>query len=159
MHNLFVFHRVVVYFTDRRFPRNKMINQHSNILIVIFSSLFWSLFFLRSFSFVCTCHEFNLLILFLQFFFFLKKNLLWLINCLYCLIFLFYFFVFPRLHPWHVEAPRPGVLSELQLPAVTTATAIPDLSCICDLHSSSWQCRILNTLSGARESNPNPHGC
>ena len=34
----------------------------------------------------------------------------------------------------HMEVPRLGVESELQLPASTTATATPDLSRICDLH-------------------------
>ena len=37
----------------------------------------------------------------------------------------FFFFVFLRLHPRHMEAPRLGVESELQLPAYTTATATP----------------------------------
>ena len=32
-----------------------------------------------------------------------------------------------------MEVPGLGVGSELQLPAYTTATATPDLSCICDL--------------------------
>ena len=42
---------------------------------------------------------------------------------------------------------------ELQLLAYTTATAttMPDLSCICDLHCSSGQCWILNALSEARD--------
>ena len=31
-------------------------------------------------------------------------------------------------HPRHMEVPRLGVESELQLPASTTATATPDLS-------------------------------
>ena len=31
-------------------------------------------------------------------------------------------------HPQHVEVPRPGVESELQLPAYSTATATPDPS-------------------------------
>ena len=43
-----------------------------------------------------------------------------------------FFFVGPRL--WHMEVPRLGVESELQLPAYTTATA-------------TW---ILNPLSKAR---------
>ena len=47
--------------------------------------------------------------------------------------------------------PGLGVESELQLPAYTTATPTPDLSCICDLHQSLWQCGILNLLSGARD--------
>ena len=42
-------------------------------------------------------------------------------------------------HPWHMEVPRPGVKSELQLPAYPTATATQDPSCICDLHGGSWQ--------------------
>ena len=50
-----------------------------------------------------------------------------------------------------MEVPRPGVESELQLPAYTTATAMPELSCICDLHHSLWQCQILNLLSKARD--------
>ena len=66
----------------------------------------------------------------------------------------FTFFVFlssPGLHPWHMELPRLGVQSELQLPAYTTAMATPDPSHICDLHCSSWHCWILNPLSGARD--------
>ena len=47
-----------------------------------------------------------------------------------------------------MEVPRLGVKLELQLPAYTTAT--PDPSCICDLHHSLWQRRILNPLSEAR---------
>ena len=30
-------------------------------------------------------------------------------------------------------------------------TATPDLSHVCDLHCISWQCRILYSLSGARD--------
>ena len=37
-------------------------------------------------------------------------------------------------------------------------TAMPDMSRICDLHPSSWQCRILNQLSRARELNLHLHG-
>ena len=36
---------------------------------------------------------------------------------------------------WHMEVPRLRVESELQLLAYTTATAMPDLSHICDLHT------------------------
>ena len=57
-------------------------------------------------------------------------------------------------HPLHMEVPRLGVQSELQLLAYTTASATADLSCICDLHHSSRQCRILNPLSGARDRTP-----
>ena len=51
---------------------------------------------------------------------------------------------------WHMEVPRLGVKSELQRPIYTAATAMPDLSCICDLYHSSQQCQILNILSEAR---------
>ena len=44
-----------------------------------------------------------------------------------------------------------GVKLELQLLAYTIATAMSDPSCICDLHHSSGQHRILNPLSKARD--------
>ena len=44
----------------------------------------------------------------------------------------------------HMEVPRLRVESELQLVAYATATAIWDLSCVFDLHHSSWQHWILN---------------
>ena len=55
------------------------------------------------------------------------------------------------LHPWHMEIPRLGLKSELQLPAYPTATATQDMSHICDLHHSSQQSQILNPLSEARD--------
>ena len=51
-----------------------------------------------------------------------------------------------------MEVPRLGVESELQLQAYATATAMPDLSCVCDLHHSSQQRWILDPLSEARDS-------
>ena len=54
-------------------------------------------------------------------------------------------------HLWNMEVPRLEVESELQLPAYTTAIAILDLSCTCDLHHISQQCWILNPLSKARD--------
>ena len=54
-------------------------------------------------------------------------------------------------HLQHMEVPRLGVESELQLPAYATATAMQDLSHICDLYHSSWQRRIPNPLSEARD--------
>ena len=62
------------------------------------------------------------------------------------------FFHFCLLRPYllHMEVPRLGVQSELQLPAYTTATAMPELNRVCDLHHSSWQCQILNQLGEAR---------
>ena len=50
-----------------------------------------------------------------------------------------------------MKVSKLGVESELQLLAYATATAMPDLSHICDLHQSSWQCWILNPLSKARD--------
>ena len=63
----------------------------------------------------------------------------------------FFFFAILGLYPWHMEVPRLGVESELQLPAYTTATAAQDLSCICNLHRSSRQLGILDPLSEARD--------
>ena len=63
----------------------------------------------------------------------------------------FFFFVFLGPHPRHMEVPRLGVEWKLQLLAYTTAIAMQDLSCVCDLHHSSQQRRILNPLSEARD--------
>jgi len=63
----------------------------------------------------------------------------------------FFFFGFLGLHLQQMEVPRLGGESELQLPAYTTATATQDLSHICDLHHSSWQCQIPNPLNEARD--------
>ena len=57
------------------------------------------------------------------------------------------YFVFLGLHPQHVEVPRLGVESEL--PLLAYATAVPNLSHVCDLHPSSQQLRALNPLSKA----------
>ena len=62
------------------------------------------------------------------------------------LLFLVFFF-----HLQHTEVPRLGVKLELRLPAYTTATVKPYPSCIWDLYHSSWQCWMLNPLSGARD--------
>ena len=51
----------------------------------------------------------------------------------------------------HMEVPRLGVESELQLPAYTTATGTRDLSHVCGLHHSSPQHQILNPLIEARD--------
>ena len=50
-----------------------------------------------------------------------------------------------------MEVPRLEAELELQLPAYTTAAATRDPSLICDLHHSSWQHRILNPLSKAKD--------
>ena len=62
-----------------------------------------------------------------------------------------YFFFFLWLHLWHLEVPRLGIKLELQLPAYTTATAMRDLSGICNLYHSSRQHLILNPLSKAKD--------
>ena len=61
------------------------------------------------------------------------------------------FFVFLGPHSQHVEVPRLGVQSELQLRAYARATAMPDPSHVCDLHHSSQQHWILNPLRKARD--------
>ena len=61
----------------------------------------------------------------------------------------FFFFFGPHLQ--HTEVPRLGGDVELQLPVYTTATAMPDSSCLFDLHHSSRQQWILNPLSEARD--------
>ena len=53
-----------------------------------------------------------------------------------------------------MEGPSLGVELEPQLLAYATATAMRDLSLICDLHHSSQQLEILNPLSRAREIEP-----
>ena len=70
------------------------------------------------------------------------------LSCIRHCLSLSFFLIF---HLWYMEFPRLGVELELQLPAYTTATATPDLSHICKLHLSLWQCQILNPLSEARD--------
>ena len=62
-----------------------------------------------------------------------------------------FFFLGPRL--WHMEVPRLGVELELWLPTYAIVTETQDLSLICHLHHSSWQCRMRG-----QGSNPHPHG-
>jgi len=52
-----------------------------------------------------------------------------------------------------MEVPKLEAESEWQLPVYTTATAtaMQDLSRVCNLHHSSWQGQILNPLSKARD--------
>ena len=54
---------------------------------------------------------------------------------IFCL-FVCFFFKWP--HPWHMEVLRLEVESELHLPG--SATAMPDLSYICELCHRLWQC-------------------
>ena len=74
------------------------------------------------------------------------------LNSLPKLHFFFLFvFCFLELHPQHMEVPRQGVKLELYLPTYTTAIAMQDPSCICDLQHRSGQHQILNPLSEARD--------
>ena len=71
--------------------------------------------------------------------------------CFLLLLLLFVLF-FLGLHPQHAEVPRLGVDElELQLPAYIMVTATWDLSCVCNLHHTSWSNWILNPLSKARD--------
>ena len=67
----------------------------------------------------------------------------------FCVCVSFFLFLGPQ--PHHTEVPRLGVLSELQLPAYTTATTMQELGRICDLHHRSGQRQILNPLNEARD--------
>ena len=60
---------------------------------------------------------------------------------------LFFFFSFPF---WPLEVLRLGFESELRQLAHATAIVTWDPSCVCDLHHSMWQHRILDPLSEAR---------
>ena len=75
------------------------------------------------------------------------------LSSLCCPYYYYYYYIICFLGPYpgHVEVPRLGVKSELQLPAYATATATLDLSCICNPHHSSQQHRILNPLIEARD--------
>ena len=66
-------------------------------------------------------------------------------------IFIFYSILFLPPHLWHVKIPRLGVESELQLQAYTAAMATLNLSHVCDLYHTLWQCQVLNPLSKARD--------
>ena len=61
-----------------------------------------------------------------------------------------YLIIWLHLHLRHMEVPRLGVASELQLPTCATAT-MPDPRGIYDLHWSLWQCWVLKPLSKARD--------
>ena len=75
----------------------------------------------------------------------------WFLFFFFILLLFILFYCFLGLHLRHMEVPRLGVQSELQLSAYTTATATQDPSQVCDLPHSSRQCRILNALREARD--------
>ena len=74
--------------------------------------------------------------------------MLWNETWLFFILFSF-FFVFLGLHLQHMEVPKVGVDSELQL--LAHPTAMRDPSHACNLHQSSWQCWILNPLREASD--------
>ena len=76
-------------------------------------------------------------------------------SCSFCIFYYCYYYLLFKAAPEHMEFPRLGVQSELQLPAYTIAPATPDLSCVCDLHHDSWQCQIFNPLSEVRDQTRN----
>ena len=61
-----------------------------------------------------------------------------------------FFFFFLGLYQRHMEVPRLGVKVEIQLLAYITATAMQDLSRVCNLHHSTQQHQILNPLIKGR---------
>ena len=63
----------------------------------------------------------------------------------------FFFLPFLGLHLHHMEVPRLGFESELQLPAYATATATRDPSHICDLCHSLQQHQNPNPFNEARD--------
>ena len=63
--------------------------------------------------------------------------------------FFFFFHFMPAVK--HMEVPRLGIKSELQLQAYVTDTVMPDPSHVCDLCHSLWQHEILNPLTEARD--------
>ena len=70
-------------------------------------------------------------------------------------LFIYLFIVFLGLH---MEVPRRGVKLELQLLVYTTATAMPDLSHVCNLHHSSLQTPDPYPIAQGQGWNPRPHG-
>ena len=62
---------------------------------------------------------------------------------------MFVCFCFLGPHLWHMEVPRLGAESELQMLAYITATR--DLSHVCNLHHSSLQCWIPDPLRETRD--------
>ena len=78
----------------------------------------------------------------------ISTNGCWWVFVLFCIVFCLFSL---GLHLWHMEVPRLGAESELQLLAYATATAMQDPSHICDLYHSPWHPWILNPLSRARD--------
>ena len=67
------------------------------------------------------------------------------------LLFIFFFFLLFRAIPMTCGGSQARGQIRAKLPAYATATAVQDLSHVCDLYHSSWQRWILNPLSEARD--------
>ena len=85
------------------------------------------------------------------------------VTCLFPLIKIFLIIDFEKFFKnfsfYDTEVPRSEIESEVQLPAYATATATPDLSCICDLCHSLWQRRVLNLQRPGIEPTSSPTLC
>ena len=66
----------------------------------------------------------------------------------------FFFFFFWGPHLWYMKVPGLGSWIRVANEAYTTAKAIGDLICICNLFYSLWQFQILNPTSEARNQTP-----
>ena len=80
----------------------------------------------------------------------MASSLIFLKNYLFKLIFLFIWGLFRTTPAAHGSSQARGGIGAAAA-GQTTATATRDPSCICDLHRSSLQGRILNPLSEARD--------
>ena len=78
------------------------------------------------------------------------RNILKICRIIGIFSFLFFSLLF-RAALTHMEVPGLGVKLEMQLLAYTAAIATQDPRHTCDPHRSSWQLRVLNTLSEARD--------
>ena len=100
-----------------------------------------------------TTHLFIYLISYICMYMWLSYIYIHVCICLSLLFLFIYLFIylFSGPHLQHMEVPRLVVESELQLPAFATATETWDPSCVYNLHHSSRQNTILNSLSEARD--------
>ena len=75
-----------------------------------------------------------------------------------CLVILFYFILFYFILLVFRAALSAYGGSHARGQIGATAIAMQDWSRVCDLHHSSWQCRILKSTDQCQGSNPQPHG-
>ena len=115
-----------------------LIFSKNQLLVLLVFSIFYSLF---HYFFLFEFFEFTLLSL--SPWSILKYKTRLLIWDVSSFLFLFIYLFFLGLHLWHIEVPRLGVESALQLPPYTTTTATPDPSLICNLHCSCSYTRSL----------------